>query len=110
MAATRLNTDATLNVQPDIAAQVDLGAGHTLDATNGNVTANNGLVMLYVSATAADATFTVVRPEGPDPVYNIASTTHTYVLGPFATDEFGPDLAFKGLATTSVRVVQLLIP
>lgn len=110
MAATHIATDATLNDQPMIAAQVDLGAGHTLDATNGNHTENNGQLELYVTATAADANFTVVRPEAPDAVYPISSTTHLYVLGPFDITEFGADLQFKGLATTTVRVVQRLIP
>jgi hypothetical protein len=110
MAATHIAADATLNDQPGIAATVDLGAGHAVDATNGNITENNGLVYLYVTATAADATFHTVRPEGPDQVHNIASTTHLYVLGPFEADEFGPSVEWHGLATTTVRVVQLLIP
>lgn len=109
MAATHVATDATLNSQPGIPAQVHLGAGHVVDATNGNHTENNGLVLLVVTATAADATFKVIRPEAPDQPYTIASGAID-VLGPFETDEFGADLNWKGLVTTSVRVVQLLIP
>jgi hypothetical protein len=110
MAATHIASDGTLNDQPGIPALVDLGAGHATDATNGNVADNNGLVMLYVTATAADATFSVKRPEGPAQAYNIAVTGHLYVLGPFEVDEFGPSINWTGLATTTVRVAQLAIP
>jgi hypothetical protein len=109
MAVTHFAVDAVLNDQPGIPAQVHLGAGHALDATNGNHTENNGVLFLYCTATAADTTFVVVRPEGPDAHYTIASGAFD-VLGPFDTTEFGADLQFKGLATTSVRVVQLNIP
>jgi hypothetical protein len=110
MAATHVNAAGTLNDQPGVAALVDLGAGTAVDAANGNTTPNNGELELYVTATAADATFTVQRPEGPDEVFNIATVGHLYVLGPFETDEFGPDLVWTGLATTTVRPVQRRIP
>ena len=110
MAATAVNIVATLNDQPGIAAMVDCGAGTAVDAANGNSCPNNGLVELYVTATAADAAFTVIRPEGPDAVYDIATVGHLYVLGPFETDEFGATLEWHGLATTTVRPVQLPIP
>jgi hypothetical protein len=107
---THIAADATMNDQPGIAATVDLGAGHTVDATNGNQTENNGLLMLLVTASVADPTFHTVRPEGPDQVHPITSTTHPFMLGPFETDEFGPSVEWHGLATTTVHVLQLNIP
>jgi hypothetical protein len=108
-APTHVNPAGTLNDQPGVAAQVHLAAATAVDATNGNTTPNNGLLYLYVSATAADATFTVVRPELPDQAYSIP-VGGLDILGPFEVDEFGPDLVWHGLATTSVRPVQLNIP
>lgn len=103
--------DATIADQPMVAGLLDLGAGHAVDAVNGNSTPNNGLLFLYVTCTAADATFTVHRPEGPEnEVFDIATVGHLYRLGPFDPTEFGHDLVWTGLATTTVRIVQQDVP
>lgn len=92
----------------DAYASMDLTGGTATDATNGNSTPNNGSVYLFVTTSAADATFTIRKPEeAAGQVENLANGAMR-MLGPFRTDIYGDHIEWNGLATSKVLPIQMV--
>jgi hypothetical protein len=108
VAATIINSVPCNNENPGIVGVTDQSStlASAADATNGNHTPNNGAVTIIIRASVND-TVNFARPEEatPHPVAIVAA--HELEVGPFETDVFGSDLAFKaGLVTTTFLVKQ----
>lgn len=107
MARTAVNSvPASWQSSADVFENMDLTGGTASDATNGNTTPNNGQVLLYVTASAAD-TLHVNRPEIG--VLNIPlASGATRLLGRFEVDQYGEAIEWNAAATTKVLPVQLV--
>jgi hypothetical protein len=85
----------------------DLSTGSAADATNGNATANNGSLLLFITATATD-TVTVTRPEESSGEVIHVVNGSALMAGPFETDLYGGTVAYKaGATTTKILPVQM---
>ncbi len=106
MAATNINSLPFGVESLGEVASNDYGTGSAADATNGNSTANNGSLCLFVLGTAADS-IVVTRPEGGTETLTVAAN-HLHNFGPFEVDEYGPTLNYKAAAaTTKIWPVQV---
>jgi hypothetical protein len=110
MAATPQAGTVFANISPDIVGITDLTVGGgAADITNGNSVANNGSVLLYITATATD-TVNVARPgEGNNEAIPVVSGS-AILAGYFEPDLYGETLFYKaGAVTTHIVPVQLPI-
>jgi len=109
MARTNINSVPFIGQgSADSYESMDLSGGTATDAVNGNSTANNGSLYLFVTTSAADATFTIRKPEeAAGQVENLANGAIRW-LGPFRTDIYGDHVEWTGLATTKVLPVQMV--
>jgi hypothetical protein len=108
MARTNVNAaQAAWQSSADILANMDLSGGSASDASNGNTTPNNGQVLLFVTASAAD-TVHVVQPEGAGPANFAIANGGMRMLGRFEVDRFGENIEWNALATTKVLPIQLV--
>lgn len=107
MATTNINATQFNNMNPGIRSVTDLSTGAAVaDIVNGNSTANNGSLCLFILGTATD-TVNVTMPEeaSADPIHVTANVP--IMAGPFETDLYGSVLAFKaGAVTTKILPVQ----